>query len=150
MEVLDMNLLGKGLRNGVLSDEAQIRELFDRYILTIVAHDAEGWMELWDENGIQLSPHQPMHVGKTAIREANFAFFRDPSLMWDFAIDTQEVLVFAEGYALARGLFYYTITPDDGGTPIVMDGKFMTVFRKQANGRWLLYRDCFNSNAPLS
>lgn len=133
-----------------LGEEAAIRAVFDRYVSTIVAHDGEGWMALWDEEGVQLAPNQPMHVGKKEIRAANFDFFNDRSRSWVFDINTQEVVVFPEGHAYARGLFSYTATPEDGGVPLVMDGKFMTIFKKQANGQWLLHRDCFNSNSPES
>lgn len=141
-----MNSRDSGLGTRQPADKAGILELFDRYISTIVAHDGEGWMALWDEEGVQLPPNQPMHVGKQEIRSANFDFFNDSSRSWIFDIDTQEVLVLDGGYAIARGLFGYTATPVDGRPPLTMDGKFMTLFKKQPDGHWLLYRDCFNSN----
>ena len=81
-------------------DRQSISAIFAQYIRTLETYDAEGWMALWDENGVQLPPNAPMFVGKDAIRAANY------------------------------------------------DGKFMTLFHKQSDGRWLIFRDCFNSNRP--
>jgi ketosteroid isomerase-like protein len=64
------------------------------------------------------------------------------------SITTQEVLLFGGGYGLARGIYTWTWTPKDGGAKADYDGKFMTLFKKQANGSWKIYRDSFNSNLP--
>jgi len=129
-------------------DEAGIRELLARYAELFIAHDAEAWMALWDEEGVQLPPNDSMHVGKEAIRGANASFVADSSRSFGFEITTQEVLLFDGTYGLARGLYSLSATPGNGGQPVVTDGKFMSVFRKQSDGRWLFFRDCFNSNTP--
>jgi ketosteroid isomerase-like protein len=40
-------------------------------------------------------------------------------------------------------------TSTERGDSSIMDGKFMSVLKKQSDGRWLLFRDCFNSNIPV-
>jgi ketosteroid isomerase-like protein len=38
-----------------------------------------------------------------------------------------------------------------GGRPISIDGKYMTILERQADGSWKIHRDIFNSNtAPRS
>ena len=131
-------------------DEARIRELIERYASLFAAHNAEAWMALWDDEGVQLPPNDSMHVGKEAIRNANASFIADQSLSFGFEITTQEVLLFDGTYGLARGVYTLSATPTGGGQAVVTDGKFMSVLRKQADGRWLFFRDCFNSNTPVS
>lgn len=134
-------------RIGTGKEEAEILDLFDRYIDRIINYDADGWMALWDEDGVQLPPDSPMHIGKADILKGNRDWLLDRSGIWTMRIDTQEVRVFpAEGYAFARGLYEQTLTPRSGGKTSPYDGKFLTIFRRQADGTWLVFRDCFNSN----
>jgi len=131
------------------SDEAAIRAVFDTYVSTLVKYDADGWMALWDEAGVQMPPDSPMFVGKAEIKKANYDAIKDPSFVFTMTITTQEVKVFtAEGYGYARGVYDWTLTPKAGGPAMTYDGKFSTLLHKQADGTWLLYRDCFNSNKP--
>lgn len=131
------------------NDETAIRALLDRYAERWMSHDADGWMGLWDEEGVQMPPHDVMHVGREAVREANAPLIADRSISWKFIMEILEILLFDSGYALARGLYRLDGTSSSGAAPIAMDGKFMSVFKKQHDGSWLFYRDCFNSNTPL-
>jgi ketosteroid isomerase-like protein len=38
--------------------------------------------------------------------------------------------------------------PQAGGPEAAINGKYLTVFKKQSDGSWKIYRDCFNSNTP--
>ncbi len=40
----------------------------------------------------------------------------------------------------------YTAELISQGNEIEADGKFMTIFRRQEDGSWKIYRDIFNSN----
>jgi ketosteroid isomerase-like protein len=37
---------------------------------------------------------------------------------------------------------------DPEGNPVVIDGKFMTIGKKQADGGWRVAVDMFNANGP--
>lgn len=47
-------------------------------------------------------------------------------------------------WAFSRG--NYTATQTVQGNTVEVDGKFMTIFRRQDDGQWKIYRDIFNSN----
>ena len=49
-------------------------------------------------------------------------------------------------WAFSRGSWTSTLTPKGEGAAFLIDGKFMTILRRQADGSWKLYRDIFNSN----
>ena len=53
-------------------EAAVIRAVFERYAACVGCYDADGWMALWDEEGVQLPPNCPMRVGKSAILAANY------------------------------------------------------------------------------
>jgi ketosteroid isomerase-like protein len=47
-------------------------------------------------------------------------------------------------YAFSRG--NYAQTAMVKGSPVELEGKFMTIFRRQEDGSWRIYRDIFNPN----
>jgi len=51
-------------------------------------------------------------------------------------------------WAFGRCNFTATMTPKAGGEPIFTDGKALTLYKRQADGSWKLYWDCWNSNVP--
>jgi ketosteroid isomerase-like protein len=63
------------------------------------------------------------------------------------AINPLEVVV-AGPWAYSRGLYTQDLTSKATGNVAHVDGKFLTIFRKQPDGSWKIYRDCFNSNVP--
>lgn len=132
--------------SGASSDELAICHVFEVYTSTIEAGDGEGWIALWDMEGIQMPADSPMRVGKAVIWNARKGSFGTVDIdMW---ITVQEIAVFGQmGYA--RGVYGFTGNVKNGGAALSYDGKFLTVLRKQDDGRWLIYRDIFNSNLPL-
>ncbi len=119
--------------------------IFAKYAASLGASDADAWSTLWTEDGVQLAPEAPPVVGKAAIREKLrdvLAHFR-----FDMRIRTEEVRT-AGDWAFARGTYAATLTPKTGGPAIPIDGKFLTIFLRQADSSWRIYRDIFNSNTP--
>ena len=50
--------------------------------------------------------------------------------------------------AVARGTYAATVTPKDGSEEIFIDGKYMTLLKRQPDGSWKIFRDIYNSNMP--
>jgi uncharacterized protein (TIGR02246 family) len=131
---------------GTLSaDQAAIQHMLDRYTATVDAGNIDAWMALWAPGGVQMPPDTAMRSGLDAIR-AGMA----PALTKnkdDIRIHTLEITVVGDlGYA--RGVYTLDVTPLAGGATGHVDGKFLTVFRRQPDGSWKIYRDIFNSNVP--
>ena len=59
--------------------------------------------------------------------------------------ENQEIEVSGD-LAVVRGVYSLTAVPKADGDPIPVDGKYMSVLKKQPDGEWKLYRDIFNSN----
>ncbi len=51
-------------------------------------------------------------------------------------------------WAFVRGTYTQTVTPKAGGAATLVDGKFLAIWKRQADGSWKMYIDCFNSNVP--
>jgi ketosteroid isomerase-like protein len=125
---------------------AIVKSTWDKYSAYMTAGDAEGWIALWDEEGVQLPPGKPMVVGKPAIKEAIQAGYA--ANKWEtFEIQISGTFVDHE-YGFVYGNYRYTVTPRTGGPRVLGDGKYETIYRRQADGSWKIFRDCFNSNKP--
>lgn len=142
---------GQGVAGADATDaRAAIREDFARYTATVNSGDLEGWMALWAPGGVRMPPGAPMTVGLDAIRESMTA----PMALYDnrIAIAIEEITV-AGDFAYARGTYTLDSAPREGdrgggngGTHV--DGKYTTIFQRQADGSWKIFRDIFNSNVP--
>lgn len=130
------------------NDEKAIVAVFDDYCRTLKAGDAKAWLALWDENGIQLPPDEPMHVGKAAIAAANIPLIEKfKTSRFAMEIKSKELVVLSDGYAFETCVYAWEWTPEGpDAKPIRYDGKAFTLFKKQADGLWKIYRDTFNSN----
>lgn len=116
------------------ADEEAILKIWSTYTEARVSGDAETWLGLWDEEGMRLPPGAP------AVDFATFApgtaerFANPPSSM---VINSEEIVV-TDDWAYSRGNF----TVNDA-----LEGKFLTIFRKQDDGSWRIFRDAFNFNS---
>jgi uncharacterized protein (TIGR02246 family) len=133
---------------GTEADSAAIRQIWASYVAYAEKGDATGWLGLWDKDGIQLPPGaaaRPRPQLDTVIPAAWKARI-DASTM-KMVIDPQEITI-AGGWAYSRGVYTQDLTNRTTGAVTRVDGKFLTIFRRQADGTWRIYRDCFNSNVP--
>lgn len=122
---------------------AAVNEIWRDYSATLEAGDLEGWLALWTEDGVQMPPGEPPVVGKDQIRARNQAAL--DAYDFEMSITNREVRV-ADDWAYSRGVYEATLTPRAGGDPVPIDGKFMTILRRQPDGSWRIHRDIFNSN----
>jgi uncharacterized protein (TIGR02246 family) len=140
--------LGQGaFANGAQEkDIAAVRGVLETYAATSTANDLEGWMAVWDEEGIRMAPGAPAIAGKEKIREAMASIIKD--YKQKVTLDIQEVRVSGDiGYVRGDGVVEISWKPGDPLT-VLSDGKFLSVCRRQADGSWKLYRDIFNDNVP--
>lgn len=124
---------------------AAVNQVWDQYISSLNAGDIDRYMALWADDGIQLPPDAPPVTSMETLR-AGLQRKMD-RVTFDFDINNEEVNV-SDDMAVARGTYGATVTPKDGSEPITIDGKYMTLLKRQPDGTWKIYRDIFNSNVP--
>jgi len=122
------------------ADVAAIRELWDVYEATVVAGDGETWIGLYDPEGIQMPPGAPMRSYDVVLEDAMTWTPDDVDAMSIMPVET----VILGDMAWSMGTYTVDFTMDDG--PGQVDGKFMTLLKRQDDGSWGIYRDIFNSN----
>jgi uncharacterized protein (TIGR02246 family) len=122
-----------------------INDIWNQYSSSLNSGDLDRWMSLWTESGVQMPPGEPPVIGKDRIRARNKGVL--DQFTFNMGISNEEVEV-AGDWACARGTYKATLTPKAGGEAIHVDGKYMTILQKQADGSWKVHRDIFNSNVP--
>ena len=132
---------------GRKSDIAAIKEMLNKYAVSVNTGDFDFWMSLWADDGVQMPPGTPARIGKEQIREAMKPAFDQMNL--DMAIIIQEAKVYGD-LGLTRCRYTLKMTPKAGGGTInaMPDGKALTLYERQSDGSWKIIYDCFNSNMP--
>ena len=104
----------------------------------------EPYLECFAEDAILMVPNFPSHIGLDAIRT-----FQNmpPYHTFDIKSKIEEIQVCGE-WAFLRKTQLGTMTPVNGGEPQKIDGKFITILKKQTDGSWKIWRDIWNNNTP--
>jgi uncharacterized protein (TIGR02246 family) len=126
--------------------EAAINSIWREYESSLIEGDADRWIALWAEGGVQMPPGTPLVDGRDVI-DAKIHAELEAVEYPEFAITLLEVIA-ADGWAIARGVYSGSYRLKDGSDAAQIDGKYMTLFQKQPDGSWKIYRDIFNSNVP--
>jgi len=109
--------------------------------------DTTAAVDAVEASGSVLAPNVPIATGSEAIRTLFAGFYALPGMTIDWEV--KEVQASSSGdMAMTRGTYQLTFN-DPKGKPVVDQGKYATVWRKQADGRWKVLLDAFNSDLPL-
>jgi ketosteroid isomerase-like protein len=105
------------------------------------AWDADDVAKLWTGDGMLMSPDAPPIVGRADIL-AMYQMFT----VTEFSMTPLEIYG-RNGLAYARGEYSSTLTVKDADEPISGSGKWINLWRKQADGTWLITHEIWNSNS---
>lgn len=126
--------------------EKMVKDTWVTYSGLWMAGDIDAWIQLWDAGGVQLPPNSPMKMNVAEIKADSEA--AQAAYKWTtFKINVSGTYVDNE-LGFAYGTYTYTFVPRSGGDELKGDGKYETIFKRQADGSWKIFRDCFNSNLP--
>lgn len=107
------------------------------------ARDLDASVNAMADDGIMFPPDQAPVIGRTAIKEYMAAAFAIPgfSVHWG----SGEIKVASSGdLAYSFGRSRYTV-PDSSGTIRTIHAKGVTVWQREADGRWRCVADIWNS-----
>ena len=118
-------------------DEQAIRELINNWLVATSAWDIEHVGELMADDVVFLRCGQAPLVGR-----AEFMAQQDTLNQYklESKSEIQEVRVFGD-WAYSWNKLSLTLTPASGGAPMKRSGHILSVLRKQADGKWVIYRD---------
>lgn len=129
------------------SDKQAIAALWDGYELALAAGDIEAWLALWSRGGIQLPPGEPPVSGLDELKARNGRALAAFDVTMDIVLEESVVL---GDHAYSRGSYMARFSPKAGGDPINVDGKFLSILKRQQDGSWRIFRDMFNSSTGPS
>jgi ketosteroid isomerase-like protein len=109
--------------------------------------DYEGYIALIDEEAMFLPPNAATVSDMETIRSIYKNHFDSFDL--DLTIIKEEIHVFGD-LAFSRDGWKGSLNPKDSSEPIVFDNKVITIYKKQPDGSWKIWRAMFNSNTPLA
>jgi uncharacterized protein (TIGR02246 family) len=129
------------------TDEKTIRDLETQWSKDLQAKDLDKDVAHYDNDAAFLLSNMPIVSGKTAIRGVHQQLFADPNISLDFSTSKAEV---SKGGDLAytQGVYHLTSTDPKTKRPVSETGKYLTVYKKQADGTWKATEDMLNADAP--
>jgi ketosteroid isomerase-like protein len=126
-------------------DKAAIEAQEQSFANSMKAGDIAGVVKsYYSPDAVFLPPNGPSVTGAAELEKALKAF-PPISVM---KMQTEEI-VGAGDLAYVRGKYQMTMNPP-GAAPITDSGKYLEVFRKQADGSWRNARDAFSSDLPAA
>ncbi len=126
------------------ADVSAIGQVSDAFLKGFVARDFDAVAGLYLEDAVLNAPNHPAQKGRAAVK----AFLEGFPPVREFT-STREVVDGRGDLAFVYGTYAMTVAPP--GAPEIKDsGKYVEIRRKQADGRWLIAVDIFNSDLPVA
>jgi ketosteroid isomerase-like protein len=128
-------------------DLAAITAFNERYLGAINEEDIAALSALTTDGHVMLPPNREPVVGKAANDAMNGGAFE----RYEFSETWRPVETVIDGdLGFQRGTFTMIATPRGGGDRVEVNGSFLRIYQRQANGEWRMTRDMFNSSTPLT
>jgi uncharacterized protein (TIGR02246 family) len=125
-----------------VADEAAIRAASQEWSNAASGRDLEKAVSFYADDATYNPPGAPLAAGKDAIRKQWTQVMAVPGIDLRWATSKVEV---ARSGDLAYDTGAYTLTKNDAnGKPVTTKGKYVVVWKKQADGKWKVIEDIDN------
>jgi ketosteroid isomerase-like protein len=129
-------------------DRDMIADNLQIYAESVSAGDAESWLALHEPQAYKMPQNEPMFT-IASVQDTQQQKFNAMQATYNVNMDIEPMDIHVEGdIAYAMGTYIIDMKPRGDAPPNLVDGKFLTVFRRQDDGTWKVWRDCFNNNTP--
>ena len=129
------------------ADVAALKDTEAAWVKDGATKDVDKWVAHYTDDAAVLLPDTPVLIGKSAISGALKPLMADPNFAVTFAATKVDVAESGD-LAYTRGPYSMTISHPVTKAPTVEKGKYLTVYRKQADGTWKAAEDTFMSDGP--
>jgi ketosteroid isomerase-like protein len=131
-------------------DAAAVRQAIDaanaRYSNGVIQGDTAAIAGLYTDDAIVMAANVPVARGHDAIAK-NIAGLIAAMKVSAFKLETQDVILSGD-YAIETGAYEVTGVPAKATKPVHTVGKYLVLWKKQADGSYKILRDVANSDAP--
>jgi len=129
------------------TDKKAIREMEEAWNKAGAAKDAAAYVAFYTDDAHVLMPNAPLLTGKAAIKDAVKPMMADPNFSITLTPTRLEV---SKGGDMAYTQGSYKMTFSDvRGNKFEDEGKYLTIYRKLADGSWKAVEDTMMSDLPL-
>lgn len=130
-----------------LDTAAIARELHESYENAINSNNLDSLLSMLTDDVVYLSPHEPAVVGKAAVRSWGEAYLGAYRIHWD---KTTVEFRLAGDWAIERYAYKESDQPKAGGPLLTDTGKGLNIYHHDADGKWRVARDAWNSDLPAA
>lgn len=131
------------------TDEGAVKKTIEslnaKFLDAIARGDTAGAVANYAPDAIVMFPNETAWNGHDAVSKG-FASFLSQVALKDGRAATEDVIVSGD-IALETGSYEWTMTPK-GGKAMKDKGKYLTAWKRQADGSWKIIRDINNSDLP--
>ena len=128
------------------TDEAALRKLDDEWSKAAGARDVEKTISYYSDDAVVMPPNIATLTGKEPIRTLWKSMLGSPDFSGGWKATKVEVARSGD-LAYISGNYEFN-EKDDSGKPITDKGKYLEVWKKQADGSWKCVADMFSSDLP--
>lgn len=130
------------------ASNAEARKFIDsitvRYIDAVTKGDVATISSFYTEDTEILAPNAKATHGRAEMDKANTDMFKSMKVALKLA--TEDVQTSGD-FAVHTGTYDQTLTPKTG-KPIHDVGKYLLVWKRQADGSWKVFREIYNTDLP--
>jgi len=130
-----------------MSDQ-HYEKIRQRYIEFYVAGNAAGIAQIFTDDGFLLPPDNPIARGKAGVQ----AFYEEQLMQLtpsSLSISPEEEAVMGD-WGYGAGTWAATATLKATGATVRLDGKYLNVVKRQADGSWKIHRHTWNAPTQLA
>jgi ketosteroid isomerase-like protein len=129
------------------SQTGAIDASLQRYIEAVRTGDVDTIVSMYCEDAVLMPPNDTSLYGRAELKEWHedyFRHFRVATLS-----ETENEVVYFDKCAVQRWAYMVVIMPINGGERIRDDGRFLIVWKQEADGVWRMSQTMFNSIRPV-
>jgi uncharacterized protein (TIGR02246 family) len=129
------------------ADVKAIRDLEAANLQALTAKDLDKFVTIYADDASVFLPDAPVFNGMAAIKAGWKPMLEDKNFSFSYTSD--KVIVAKSGdLAYSQGTNAWAITDPKTKKVVTVKGKYVTVYKKQADGGWKAVADIGNEDAP--
>ena len=130
------------------ADVKAVEDLEAAWVKDIATKDADKFASYYSDDASVLLSNAPILTGKDNIKAALKPMLADPNFALSFQPTRAEASKGGD-FVYTVGNYSMTMSNPKDKKPFTDKGKYMTVYKKQADGSWKAVADMTNSDLPL-
>ncbi|MGD0497235.1 MAG: SgcJ/EcaC family oxidoreductase [Bryobacteraceae bacterium] len=130
------------------ADIRAVKDVEAAWLKDTMTKDADKFVSYFADDASGLYPGHPILDGKQAIKAALGPDLADPNFSLTFQATRVEASKGGD-MVYTQGPYTMTMTNPKTKKPMTDKGKYLTIYRKQADGSWKAIADTFNSDSAM-